>query len=123
MDQPFDLSTYYPIFIYLAILVGFCASVMIMAHTIGPRRDTPVKLMPYESGMDPIGPAQRRFPIKFNLVAMIFILFDIEVIFFFPYALVYRRLGTAGLIEMGVFMLILLVGLFYIWKRGALEWE
>jgi NADH-quinone oxidoreductase subunit A len=73
--------------------------------------------------MDPIGPAQRRFPIKFNLVAMIFILFDIEVIFFFPYALVYRRLGVAGLIEMGVFMLILLVGLFYIWKRGALEWE
>jgi NADH-quinone oxidoreductase subunit A len=73
--------------------------------------------------MDPIGSAQRRFPIKFNLVAMIFILFDIEVIFFFPYALVYRRLGTAGLIEMGVFMLILLVGLFYIWKRGALEWE
>ena len=97
--------------------------VIVLSGLLGPQRPTKRKLMPYESGMEPIGGAQRRFPIKFNLVAMIFILFDIEVIFFFPYALVYKRLGIPGLIEMGVFMLILLVGLGYIWKRGALEWE
>ena len=108
----------------LAMVALFIAVfVIVLSGVLGPSRPSKRKLMPYESGMDPIGPAQRRFPIKFNLVAMIFILFDIEVIFFFPYALVYRRLSIAGLVEMGVFMLILLVGLFYIWKRGALEWE
>ena len=112
-----------PLLVYILVLIGFVITNLLLAHMLGPRKHTPVKDMPYESGMDPIGSAQRRFPIKFNLVAMIFILFDIEVIFFFPYALVYRQLGVPGLIEMGVFMLILLVGLFYIWKRGALEWE
>ena len=97
--------------------------VIVLSGLLGPNRPTKRKLMPYESGMEPIGQAQRRFPIKFNLVAMIFILFDIEVIFFFPYALVYRKLGVFGLIEMGIFMLILLVGFIYIWKRGALRWD
>ena len=123
LEAPFDLSTYFPLLIYLVVCIGFSTVTLFGSWLIGPFKKTAVKQMPYESGMDPIGPAQRRFPIKFNLVAMIFILFDIEVIFFFPYALVYRRLGTAGLVEMGVFMLILLIGLFYIWKRGALEWD
>jgi len=70
-----------------------------------------------------VGPAMRRVPVKFNLIAMLFILFDIEVIFFFPYAVVFRQLGVAGLVEMGVFMLILLVGFIYIWKRGVFEWD
>ena len=114
-------------YVAIGLMVVLSTAVALIAIGLGtifgPKKESAAKSMPYESGMDPIGPAQRRFPIKFNLVAMIFILFDIEVIFFFPYALVYRRLGTPGLIEMGVFMLILLVGLFYIWKRGALEWE
>ena len=97
--------------------------VIVDSGILGPKRPTKRKLMPYESGMEPIGQAQHRCPIKFNLVAMIFILFDIEVIFFFPYALVYRRLGLFGLVEMGVFMLILLIGFIYIWKRGALVWD
>jgi NADH-quinone oxidoreductase subunit A len=95
----------------------------VVSGLLGPQRPTRRKLMPYESGMEPIGSAQRRFPIKFNLVAMIFILFDIEVIFFFPYALVYKRLGVFGLIEIGLFMAILLIGFIYIWKKGALEWD
>jgi NADH-quinone oxidoreductase subunit A len=117
------LVDYVPILVMFLVALFIAVFVIVLSGLLGPSRPTKRKLMPYESGMDPIGPAQRRFPIKFNLVAMIFILFDIEVIFFFPYALVYRRLGVAGLVEMGVFMLILLVGLFYIWKRGALEWE
>jgi NADH-quinone oxidoreductase subunit A len=117
------LLNYVPILVMFLVALFIAVFVIVASSFLGPRRPTKRKLMPYESGMEPIGQAQRRFPVKFNLVAMIFILFDIEVIFFFPYALVYKRLGTAGLIEMGVFMLILLIGLLYIWKRGALEWE
>src|SRR5512132_3202144 len=117
------LSDYLPILVMFLVALFIAVFVIVASGLLGPRRPTKRKLMPYESGMEPIGSAQHRFPIKFNLVAMIFILFDIEVIFFFPYALVYKRLSVAGLVEMGVFMLILLVGLFYIWKRGALEWE
>lgn len=117
------LSDYLPILVLFLIALFIAVFVTIASGLLGPQRPTKRKLMPYELGMEPIGPAQRRFPIKFNLVAMIFILFDIEVIFFFPYALVYKRLGVFGLIEMGLFMLILLIGFIYIWKRGALEWD
>src|SRR5690349_537551 len=117
------LSDYLPILVMFLVALFIAVFVITASGLLGPKRPTKRKLMPYESGMEPIGSAQHRFPIKFNLVAMIFILFDIEVIFFFPYALVYRRLGGFGLIEMGLFMLILLIGLIYIWKRGALEWD
>ena len=117
------LLNYVPILVMFLVALFIAVFVIVASSFLGPRRPTKRKLMPYESGMEPIGQAQRRFPVKFNLVAMIFILFDIEVIFFFPYALVYRRLGTFGLIEMGLFMLILLIGFVYIWKRGALQWD
>jgi len=117
------LSDYLPILVMFLVALFIAVFVITASGLLGPKRPTKRKLMPYESGMEPIGSAQHRFPIKFNLVAMIFILFDIEVIFFFPYALVYRRLNVFGLIEMGLFMLILLIGLIYIWKRGALEWD
>ncbi|HEU5102826.1 MAG TPA: NADH-quinone oxidoreductase subunit A [Roseiflexaceae bacterium] len=117
------LVDYVPILVMFLVAVFIAVFVIVLSGLLGPQRPTKRKLLPYESGMEPIGSAQRRFPIKFNLVAMIFILFDIEVIFFFPYALVYRRLGIPGLIEMGVFMLVLLLGLLYIWKRGALQWD
>ena len=117
------LLNYLPILVMFLVALFIAVFVIVASSFLGPQRPSKRKLMPYESGMEPIGQAQRRFPVKFNLVAMIFILFDIEVIFFFPYALVYKRLGLFGLIEMGVFMLILLIGLFYIWKRGALEWD
>ena len=117
------LSDYVPILVMFLVALFIAVFVIVVSGQLGPKRPTKRKLMPYESGMEPIGSAQHRFPIKFNLVAMIFILFDIEVIFFFPYALVYKRLGLFGLIEMGLFMLILLIGFIYIWKRGALEWD
>lgn len=117
------LASYIPILVMFLVAVFIATFVTVASSLLGPQRPTKRKLMPYESGMEPIGSAQRRFPVKFNLVAMIFILFDIEVIFFFPYALIYKHLGLFGLVEMGVFMLILLVGFIYIWKRGALRWE
>ena len=107
--------------IVLATLVALIA--IGMGNLFGPRKKSAVKSMPYESGMPPIGEGTRRMPVRFYLIAVLFILFDIEVIFFFPYALVYRRLGIFGLIEMGLFMIILLIGFIYIWKRGALEWD
>ena len=117
------LAAYGPILVLFLVSVGIAVFVIIASSLLGPQKGTERKLRPYESGMEPIGPAMRRMPVKFYLVAMLFILFDIEVIFFFPYAIVFRALGVSGLLEMGTFMLILLVGFVYIWKRGAFQWD
>ena len=117
------LSDYLPIAILLGVATVMAVSIVALGHLFGPRRDTAVKLMPYESGMTPIGSAVRRMPVRYYLVAVLFVLFDIEVIFLLPWAVVLRKLGLFGLIEMLVFVAILLVGYIYVWKRGALEWE
>jgi len=117
------LINYLPILILLVTSTVLAAVVVLLSTFLGPRRPTPRKLQPYESGMTPLGPAQRRMPIKFYLVAVLFILFDIEVIFFYPWAVVFRQLGLFAFIEMLVFVGILLVGYVYAWKKGALEWE
>ena len=112
-------------------IVGFLfAGVSFVFLTIGAawlishrNRGDVHKGLPYESGIDTYGDTHGRYGLSFYIYALLFVAFDIEVIFFFPYALVYKRLGVFGLIEMGVFMLILLVGFIYIWKRGALRWE
>lgn len=105
----------------ISLLVGLL--ILFISRIFGPNRPTFRKTAPYESGMKPIGSAVRRMPIKFYLVAVLFILFDIEVIFFLPWAVVFRELAVYGLITMGVFVFILTVGLIYEWKLGALEWE
>lgn len=117
------LSDYAPIAVLLAVSTLIAVLVVVIGHLFGPHRPTPRKLSPYESGMLPIGPGTRRLPVKFYLVAVLFILFDIEVIFFLPWAVVFRQLGVSGFIEMLVFVGILLVGYAYAWKKGALEWE
>ena len=89
----------------------------------GPKNKSKVKLEPYESGMSPIGVGTRRMPVRFYLIAVLFILFDIEVVFFLPWAIAFRQLGLFGLIEMVVFIVILLIGYIYAWRKGALEWE
>jgi NADH-quinone oxidoreductase subunit A len=94
-----------------------------LGYLFGPRKENAAKAMPYESGMNPYGEGTRRMPVRFYLVAVLFILFDIEVVFFLPWALVFRQLGLFGLIEMVIFIVILLVGYVYAWKKGALEWE
>jgi NADH-quinone oxidoreductase subunit A len=117
------LASYLPILVLFLVAVFIAVFVLVATSLLGPKKPTPRKLAPYESGMEPIGSAMRRYPVKFYVVAMLFIVFDIEVIFFFPYALVYRNLGVPGLIAMGVFFLVLLVGFVYEWKKGALKWE
>ena len=117
------LRDYLPIAILLGVSTGLAIAMVVLGQILGPRRDTPEKLMPYESGMTPIGTAVRRMPVRYYLIAVLFVLFDIEVIFLLPYAVVLRKLGLFGLIEMLVFVMILLVGYIYVWKKGALEWE
>jgi len=109
------------IFILLAAAIS---GGMVLAHTLlGGRRPTLEKEEPFECGESPFAGPSGRFSVKFYLVAMLFIIFDIEIIFLFPWAVLYRRLGLFGLVEMVIFLGVLGVGLFYAWKKGALEWE
>ncbi len=117
------LEAYYPVAVLIAVTLILGVLVIILGHAFGPRRPSSRKAAPYESGMMPYGPGTRQLPIRFYLVAVLFILFDVEVIFLFPWALVYRQLGAFGVIEMVVFVIILLVGFAYALKKGALEWE
>lgn len=114
---------FFPVVIlfFLAGLVVF--SLLLIAQSVGPKNLTPVKAEPFESGNPPKGDARVRFSVKFYLVAMLFLIFDIEVVFLYPWAILFRRLGLFGLVEMGIFLAILLVGFVYVWKKGALEWD
>ena len=117
------------LFEYLAIALLIALSTVIgliaigLGELFGPKRKSKVKNEPYESGMPVIGAGTRRMPVRFYLIAVLFILFDIEVVFFLPWAVVFRQLKIFGLIEMAIFIIILLVGYVYAWKKGALEWE
>jgi NADH-quinone oxidoreductase subunit A len=105
------------------VAVGFALFVLLASALIGKRKITPQKMIPYECGMDPIGEARKPFSVKFYIVAMLFIIFDIEAVFLYPWALIFKDLRVFGLVEMAVFVAILLVGFIYVWKKGALEWE
>ena len=107
----------------IGLAVVSAVAMIALSHLLQPRRPTDVKGMPYESGMTPLGGTRDRFSVKFYLVAMLFIVFDIEVVFMIPWAVAFRELGLFGLVEMLVFVMILLVAFVYVWKRGALEWE
>jgi NADH-quinone oxidoreductase subunit A len=114
---------YYPIFILLILASGLVVIIMTLPSVIAPQRAVPGKRVPYESGIRPIGSARRRFNVRFSMIAMLFILFDIEVVFFYPWAVNFRQLRWFGLAEMLVFIAILLVGYVYVWRRGAFRWE
>jgi len=114
---------YVPLAILVILATLLAALVVALGHLFGPRRPTQRKSLPYESGMTPFGPGTRRMPVRFYMVAVLFILFDIEVVFLLPWAIVFRQLGLFGLIEMLIFVLILVVGYIYAWKKGAFEWE
>jgi NADH-quinone oxidoreductase subunit A len=109
------------VMIAVVTLIGLIA--IGLGTIFGPKHQTEKKASPYESGMNPIGPGTRRVPVRFYMIAVLFILFDIEVVFFLPWAIAFRQLGLFGLVEMLIFIVILLVGYVYAWKKGALEWE
>ncbi|MBN1201127.1 MAG: NADH-quinone oxidoreductase subunit A [Anaerolineae bacterium] len=117
------LSDYVPIAALLILSVVMSFIILFMSRLFGPYRPTARKLAPYESGMQPYGQAMRRIPVKFYRVAVLFILFDIEVIFFLPWAVIFRDLGVYGLVVMGVFFFVLTAGFVYEWKVGGLEWD
>ena len=118
---------YLVVVIFGAVAVGLAAGLVIAAALFGPQRPTAGKLEPYECGLQPVGDARPRFPAKFYLVGIMFLLFSLEVIFLIPWAVVYRDLLLVsrlfGFIEMGIFLLILIVGYVYVWKRGVFDWQ
>ena len=117
------LSDYIPIVVYLFVAIGFGVVMVIVSIILGPRIPSKVKLETYECGMEPIGPNRIRFAVKFYIVAMLFIVFDIETVFLFPWAVVFKELGRFGFIEMAIFILVLFIGLAYVWRKGSLEWD
>jgi NADH-quinone oxidoreductase subunit A len=120
------LQPYIPVLLLLAFVIGNAILMLGVSHLLSSYRRTPIKTAPYESGMPVLGGARERFSVKFYLVAMLFIVFDIEAVFMIPWAVAFRQMSEiAGLliIEMFVFIVILAVGYVYIWKRGALQWD
>ncbi|OGO40983.1 MAG: NADH-quinone oxidoreductase subunit A [Chloroflexi bacterium RBG_19FT_COMBO_56_12] len=122
------LATFVPIAVIFILATALGFLVVGLGHAFGPHRPSERKGMPYESGMKPYGPGTRRVPVRFYLVAVLFILFDIEIIFFLPWGVILSSfvkigLGIFALVEMAIFIVILLVGYVYAWKKGALEWE
>ena len=117
------LSAWAPILIFLILVTGFALVSVLGSMILGMRKPTPEKQAPYECGMQPVGTARERFSVKFYLVAMLFLLFDIEAVFLFPWAVVYRDLKLFVFLEMLLFIAIVLAGYVYVWKKGALEWE
>jgi NADH-quinone oxidoreductase subunit A len=117
------MREYVPLLLAFVIATLFAGGTIAMSHFIVPRRRDPRKLSPYECGVEPVGNARARFSVKFYLVAVLFILFDIEAVFLYPWAVTFRQLGLYGLIEMTLFILILFVGYVYLLKKRALDWE
>lgn len=133
------MQAYLPVLLLIGFVILNAVMILALSHLVIRRRPTPVKEMPYESGMPPLGDARERFSVKFYMVAMLFIIFDIETVFMIPWGVYYKQLSCAvplvgglcpagqisffGLGEMLVFMAILLVGFAYVWKKGALQWD
>ena len=117
------LTEYLAILIYVIIAVFFALFVIVATHLLGQRKPSAVKAAPYECGVTTIGSSFRRVPIKYYIIAMLFLLFDIEVVFLYPWAVVFKELKVFAFISMAVFIGILLIAYIYIWKKGALEWE
>ena len=116
-------SDYFPMVIQFVVALGFIVTTMVATHLLGPKRKSKVKLESFECGIESKGNARIPFSIKYFLVAILFVLFDVEVIFMYPWAVNFKELGTTGILEMFVFMVLLLTGFYYIIKKGALKWE
>lgn len=117
------MNEYIGIAVAFVVAGGIAAAMVVLGSTLGKKKPTSEKLAPFECGKDPLSSPIGRLAIKFYLTAILFILFDVELVFLYPWAVVYRTLGTLGLVEMGVFLGILMVGYVYAWDNGALEWK
>src|SRR5947209_7525294 len=117
------LSDYAPLLVFLVVVLGFAVGAQVLSAFLGPRRPSAAKDLPYESGIVPRESARRRFSVSFYVTAMLFIVFDVESIFLFPWATIVRDLKIFGLVEIGIFIFTLLAALVYVWRKGALQWE
>jgi NADH-quinone oxidoreductase subunit A len=117
------LQTYFPLAVVFALAGILAATLVGLATLLGPRRPTAVKASPFECGSEPIGSAHDRFGVKFYLVALLFIVFDIEAVFIYPWAVLLHELGWSGYATMALFAFTLVVGLAYVWRKGALDWQ
>ena len=117
------LIEYFSILVYVGIAIAFACFAIVASYLLGQRKPTAIKQAPYECGMTTIGPTYKRIPIKYYIIAMLFLLFDIEVVFLYPWAVVFKQMKMFAFVSMVVFIGILLVAYVYIWKKGALEWE
>jgi NADH-quinone oxidoreductase subunit A len=116
------LESYVPILLFIVVAIGFAIVTLLMARLVVPQKYNKVKLEPYECGIEPATDARDRYSIRYYLVAMLFVVFDVETVFMFPWAVIMKQLAWFGFIEMVVFLTILVVGYFYAWREGALEW-
>ena len=117
------LGEYLPILLFLAVAAVVGVALMVLGNLLGPTRPTGEKLSPYECGFEAFEDAHMQFDVRYYLIAILFIAFDLEIAFVFPWAVIFRELGMVGLIEMGIFLGLLVLGFVYVWKKGALEWE
>jgi NADH-quinone oxidoreductase subunit A len=123
MSETFIPTDYFPvaIFFIMAILIGL--GTLLLGTLLRPKRPYAQKLYPYESGNPPVGEPRYKFSVKFYIIAMLFVVFDVEAVFLYPWAVSYDKLGLFGFVEMMLFIFILLIGYIYVWKKGAFEWE
>ena len=117
------MNEYLGIVVIFVLAGGVATAMVVLASTLGKKNPTPEKLAPFECGKDPFSLPVGRFAVKFYLTAILFILFDVELVFLYPWAVVFSRLGMLGLVEMGVFLAILMAGFVYAWDNGALDWQ
>ncbi len=117
------LTPYWPILAFIIVAIGLGVVLLAIGLIAAPRRPDPEKNSPYECGFEPFGDARLKFDVRYYLVAILFIIFDLEIAFLFPWAVVFDKIGVIALVEMALFLLLLVVGFVYIWKKGALEWE
>lgn len=118
-----NMAPFIPILILMGLAAAFTVLVTVLTFIIGPRKPNATKLSPYESGIASIEPPQRRFPVKYLVTGMLFIVFDVEAASLMPLAVLMKQLGVLGLVELGTFVLVLLVAFLYVWRKGAFTWE
>ncbi|MGQ0811453.1 MAG: NADH-quinone oxidoreductase subunit A [Nitrospiraceae bacterium] len=117
------LARYFPIFLFVMIALAFGVVTLVLSYLVQPKYPEPEKLSAYECGSEPFSDARMPFPVRYYIFAMLFVIFDIEVIFLYPWAVVFNKIGLIGLIEMLIFIALFLVAYVYAWRKGALEWD
>ena len=117
------LTNYFPVVLFILIAVAFAVVTLLLSYVVQPRVANAEKSSPYECGSEPISDARMPFPVRYYIIAMLFVIFDVEIIFLYPWAVAFDKIGLFGLIEMVIFIALFLAGYVYAWKKGALEWD